>query len=98
MNIKFDKKIIDCAKFFRTISNPTRLQILVLFENKQLCVNEITSILNIEQSAISHQLAFLKKYHFVKSIKKGRTVYYQLYCNHINELINVAIDHINKHN
>ena len=89
-----EEQIDQVSKFYKIISDKTRLKILYYLKKRELCVCDICELLQMEQSAISHQLAVLKKYNFVKYSKKGKEVFYSLSDYHIDELINSAINHI----
>ena len=60
----------------------------------ELCVCDIASLLNMSQSAISHQLRFLKQARLVKSRKTGKTVYYALCDDHIQTILAQGIAHV----
>jgi DNA-binding transcriptional ArsR family regulator len=68
----------DQARFFRCIGEPTRLQILKLLAKGERCVGELTSVLNKEQSLISHHLRALKECNIVKERQEAQKVYYKL--------------------
>ena len=68
----------DQARFLRCIGEPTRLQILKLLANGERCVGEITSVLNKEQSLVSHHLRALKECNIVKERQEAQKVYYTL--------------------
>ncbi len=86
--------IANLSDFFKVLSNDTRLKILLLLDDKSLCVEEISLSLNMTSSAISHQLRILKNSRYVKSEKKGQYVYYSIDDIHIFEIINNALLHI----
>ena len=71
------------SDFFKAFSDKTRLRILTALAIEELCVCDIASLLGMSQSAISHQLRFLKQARLVKSRKDGKTVYYALCDDHI---------------
>jgi DNA-binding transcriptional ArsR family regulator len=68
----------DQARFLRCIGEPTRLQILKLLTRGERCVGELTSVLNKEQSLISHHLRALKECNIVKERQEAQKVYYKL--------------------
>jgi DNA-binding transcriptional ArsR family regulator len=66
------------ADFFRVMADPTRVRLLSALANTELCVNDLRLILNMEQSAVSHQLRALREWGMVRARKEGRQVYYSL--------------------
>ena len=95
-NFLSEEQIEKISKFYKIMSDKTRIKILCYLNKNELCVCDICELLNMEQSAISHQLAVLKKYDFVKYRKQGKEVFYMLSDYHIYELINSAQIHINE--
>lgn len=87
-----DKKLNDMATFFQNFSDSTRLKIISALSINELCVNDLASILNINQTTISHQLKLLKNQYIVKSTREGKIIKYSLQNKFINELMNYAID------
>lgn len=82
------------AKLFQAFSDETRLKILwLLFKEKQ-SVKKIIENTNMEQSAISHQLAYLKKINIVESKREGKFIYYSLKDEHIKTIILMGKEHI----
>ncbi len=82
------------SDFFKAFSDKTRLRILAALVSAELCVCDIASLLNMSQSAISHQLRFLKQARLVKSRKTGKTVYYALCDDHIQTILAQGIAHV----
>lgn len=89
-----DELMARIAEFFRVFGDPTRIRILqVLFES-EMCVCDIAYLLNMSQSAISHQLRVLKQAGIVKYRKEGRVVYYSLDDDHIESIFDQGYQHI----
>lgn len=86
--------ITDLSDFFKIVGDSTRLQILMALEYGELCVSDLSYLLNMTVSAISHQLKSLREAKLVKIRKDGKIAYYSLDDNHIKELLNVSFDHI----
>ena len=82
------------SDFFKAFSDKTRLRILAALALEELCVCDIASLLGMSQSAISHQLRFLKQARLVKSRKDGKTVYYALCDDHIQTILAQGIAHV----
>jgi ArsR family transcriptional regulator len=84
----------DAADFFKAFADKTRLRILCALSLHELCVCDIAELLGMTQSAISHQLRFLKQGRLVKNRKDGKTVYYSLNDNHISSILAQGLEHI----
>ena len=82
------------SDFFKAFSDKTRLRILTALVTEELCVCDIAALLGMSQSAISHQLRFLKQARLVKSRKSGKTVYYALCDDHIQTILAQGIAHV----
>ena len=91
-----DNKINSLSELFKIFGDPTRLKIINILLNEEKCVNEISNILNISQSAISHQLKILKTSKLVKYTKKGKEVYYSLFDNRVQKIFELVGEHINE--
>ena len=97
MNINIEKnadKIVDMSGFFKALSDPTRLKIVLTISKGEICVNDIANNIGMTKSAVSHQLSYLKKLRLIKSRKEGKEVYYSLDDDHVNLLINSAWEHV----
>lgn len=82
------------AETFKALGDPSRLKILYALSMEELCVCELTELLEMTQSAISHQLRVLRNMRLVKYRKSGRSVFYSLDDNHIVNLFNEGLDHV----
>ena len=88
--------IIDISELFKVFADQTRVKIInVLLEN-ELCVNDIAYLINSTSSAVSHQLRILKNARLVKYRKIGKIVYYELNDEHVKILFNIGKEHINE--
>jgi len=82
------------ADIFQVLSTPTRIKIINALASRELCVCDISELLEMSQSAISHQLRILRNHNLVKNYKKGRSVYYSLDDNHILQLFCQGLAHV----
>jgi len=88
--------LIGLSEFYKVFGDATRLRVLDVLVNKPLCVNEISEILDISQSAISHQLKNLRASNLVKTEKVGKNVYYSIADDHIETILKVGLEHISE--
>lgn len=90
-----DKEVMaDLAEFFKVFSDFTRVKILFVLKHKELCVLDIAQLLNMTQSAISHQLRVLKQMKLVKNRKEGKVVFYSLADSHIYTILSQGLEHV----
>ncbi|HAL56562.1 MAG TPA: transcriptional regulator [Bacteroidetes bacterium] len=88
--------ILGLTETFKVLSDPTRLKIVFALTRIELCVIDIAELLDVTESAVSHQLRLLKTLRLVKQRKEGKMVYYSLDDEHIEDLIRVATRHISE--
>ncbi len=89
-----DDTASDVANLFKVFGDPTRIKILQSLVDQELCVCDITEILGMTQSAISHQLRVLKQASLVKYRKEGKQVFYSLDDNHVLTILCQGLDHV----
>ena len=89
-----DEIIVELSAIFKALSDPTRLKIINALSNSELCVCDIAAILNMSQSAISHQLRILRNLRLVKYRKEGKSAIYSLDDDHILQLFNQGLEHV----
>ena len=82
------------SQVFKLLGDLTRTEILWVLDKNEMCVCDIANVLNMTKSSISHQLSYLKDLNIVKSRKSGKEVYYSLDDEHVKEVFEVAISHI----
>lgn len=82
------------AEFFSILGDTTRVKILFALDKNELCVCDIANVLNMSKSSISHQLGTLRRSGIVKCRKVGKEVFYTLDDDHVKEVFEVAIEHI----
>lgn len=89
-----EEHLYDLAELFKVFGDTTRIKILyVLFEN-EMCVCDLAEILNMSQSAISHQLRVLKQSRLVRFRREGKNIIYSLADEHVRSIINQGMEHI----
>ena len=92
--IPVEEETQDLSEFFKVFGDPTRLKILFLLEGHELCVHVIAEIIDMQQTAVSHQLKILRQSRLVKYRKEGKHVFYSLNDNHIKDLLRTGLEHI----
>ena len=89
-----DETLYDLADLFRIFADSTRIKILYVLFESEMCVYDIAQLLNMTQSAISHQLRVLKQMDLVKNRREGKTIFYSLADSHIVTILSQGLDHI----
>ncbi|HCT64639.1 MAG TPA: transcriptional regulator [Lachnospiraceae bacterium] len=92
-NLK-EEFIYDVADFFKVFGDSTRIKLLHLLLEREMCVGDIADKLDMSQSAVSHQLRVLRNNDLVKYRKEGKTVYYSLDDSHVENVLRQGIGHI----
>lgn len=82
------------ADTFKALADPTRVRIVSILAQTELCVGDLAATLGMSQSAVSHQLRLMRDMRLVKSRKEGRMVYYSLDDEHIRDLFQRGLEHI----
>ncbi len=94
MKLLDDDKIIDLAELYKLFGDSTRVKIINILIDKELCVNEIAEGINATQSAVSHQLRLLKQAKLVKYRKEGQAIFYSLADDHVEKIFKIGCEHI----
>lgn len=89
-----DDELIDLAELFKIFSDSTRIKILYSLLISEMCVCDIATLLEMSQSAISHQLRILKQSGLVKYRRDGKTIFYSLSDSHVSTIINQGMEHV----
>ena len=82
------------AEIFKALGDPTRLRIISLLLENEVCVHDLEAIVGISQSAVSHQLRVLRQLNLVRFRKQGRHVFYALDDEHVHELVKQGLEHV----
>jgi len=94
-NTPSEDLLLKLSDFFKVMGDMTRMKILyALFNADELCVCDLSKLLDKTQSAISHQLRILRQANLVKFRKEGKVVYYSLNDEHVKEILDVGFSHI----
>lgn len=91
-----EETLYDLADLFKVFGDSTRIRILWALEEAEMCVCDIAYLLNMTQSAISHQLRVLKQAKLVRNRKEGKVVYYSLDDEHVRMIFDQGLAHINE--
>ena len=89
-----EELLADLADLFKNFSDTTRIRILSLLTDNEMCVCDITAALGATQSAVSHQLRILKQSRLVRSRRQGKVIYYALADDHVKTIIAMGMEHI----
>ena len=88
--------LYELADFFKILGDSTRVSILFALDGGDMCVCDIAAALGLTKSAVSHQLKLLRQNGLVKYRKQGKNVFYCLADDHVKDIIEKAIEHINE--
>nr|WP_326126813.1 metalloregulator ArsR/SmtB family transcription factor [uncultured Oscillibacter sp.] len=88
--------LYDLTELFRIFGDSTRIRILYVLFEAEMCVCDIAALLGMTQSAISHQLRALKNARLVKSRREGKTVFYALADDHVKTIIDQGLEHVSE--
>jgi len=91
-----EEYLFELAEFFKVFGDSTRIRLLFALHDSELCVCDLSAILSMSQSAISHQLRVLKSARLVRSRRDGKVVYYSLDDEHVKDILDVGMEHLNE--
>ncbi len=86
--------LYDVAELLKVFGDQTRIRIIFVLVQKEMCVYEIANLLEMTQSAISHQLRVLKQARLVKARRSGKTIFYSLCDAHVQKIFYCAMEHV----
>ncbi|HOO28658.1 MAG TPA: metalloregulator ArsR/SmtB family transcription factor [Lachnospiraceae bacterium] len=93
-NMPAEEELYDLAELFKVFGDSTRIRILFVLFEADVCVCDIAAALNMTQSAISHQLKILKQSKLIKNRREGKSVFYFLADDHVRTIIAQGMEHI----
>lgn len=86
--------LYDCAELLKVFGDSTRIRIIFVLSKSEMCVCDIAKLLNMTQSAISHQLRVLKQARLVTARRDGKTIFYSLCDDHVKTIFYHAMEHV----
>lgn len=89
-----ETELNDLAELFKIFGDSTRIRILFVLFEAEVCVCDLAETLNMTQSAISHQLRILKQSRLVKSRREGKSIFYSLADEHVRTIVAQGQEHI----
>ncbi len=89
-----DEILYDLAELFKIFGDTTRIKILYALCSAELCVNDISILLGVTQTAVSHQLRVLKNNKLVRFRKEGKIVFYSLADDHVRSILEIGMEHV----
>lgn len=84
------------SDFFKVMGDGTRIQILWALDESEMCVADISVLLNMTKSAVSHQLSALRAASLIRSRREGKKVFYALNDDHVKMVLETALEHVNE--
>ncbi|HBN55345.1 MAG TPA: transcriptional regulator [Lachnospiraceae bacterium] len=94
MQMPAEEEIYYLAEFYKVFGDSTRIKILYVLLNRELCVNDIAQEISMSPSSISHQLRVLKQNRLVKFRREGKTIFYSLADHHVENILSQGLEHI----
>ena len=91
-----DDSLIDLSELFKVFGDSTRIKILSALGGGELCVGDISTIVGMSSSAVSHQLKILKNAHLVGFRREGKIIFYSLADSHVNTILKQGFEHISE--
>lgn len=88
------EKLYDLADLFKVLGDSTRIRIICALFESEMCVCDIANVLNMTQSAISHQLRILKQARLVKNRREGKVIFYSLDDEHVKSIFDMGLLHL----
>ena len=89
-----EESLMDLAELFKVFGDSTRIRILFVLFEAEVCVCDLAEALSMTQSAISHQLSILKRNKLVKSRREGKSMFYSLADDHVRTILEMGLEHV----
>ena len=94
MKLPAENELYDLAELFKVFGDSTRIRILFVLHEGEVCVQDIADALQMTQSAVSHQLKILKQSKLVGSRREGKQIFYFLADDHVLSIIDLGLEHL----
>lgn len=91
---KYENELYDLAELFKIFGDSTRIKMLFVLCESEVCVADLATALDMTQSAISHQLKILKQSKLVKTRREGKSIIYSIADDHVRSIIQIGMEHI----
>jgi ArsR family transcriptional regulator len=95
-NMPEEERLYDLAEFFKVIGDHTRIKIICALFSTRMCVHDLAALLDMQQSAVSHQLRVLKQAGLVRCRREGKLAYYFLTDDHVKKIVDQALTHVSE--
>ncbi len=92
-SVPSDDVLVELSDVFQVMSDPNRLKILHCLSQAEVCVCDLSAVLGLSTSAVSHQLRMLRAMRLIRPRREGRMIYYSLHDEHIAKLMRMALEH-----
>ena len=89
-----EEQLYDLAELFKVFGDSTRMRILFVLFEAEVCVCDLAQALSMTQSAISHQLRLLKQMHLIKYRREGKNLWYSLADDHVRTILEMGLEHV----
>lgn len=89
-----ENKLVATAELLRVFGDPTRIKIICALMKEEMCVCDLSALLDVSQSAVSHQLKTLKQTRLVKYRREGKVIYYSLDDEHVGKIFEAGYEHV----
>lgn len=91
---QLEQRSDELAQFLRALSDPTRIKILFLISDKEMCVRQVADLLDMTEAAVSHQFRILRMNGLVERRRKGKEICYRLNDSHVNRIMEQGCEHL----
>jgi len=94
LDMPSDELLIDLADLYKVFGDYSRVRIMYILLQEELCVQDIATSLDMTQSAVSHQLKILKQNKLVRARREGKSIYYSLADEHVSNILDMGREHL----